>query len=178
MQFSPSSLSSTANQRIQIQKVFVAGHSASPAELGSSAMVNHWCFYLQMSGSSSIRMDMTPSPVLSPGARDEDGTLGCLLIQELRYLLSNQVVKHFEIAKRGSLTLGDVLSAIREEGYQNYDFNQKGLGCRYWTTKVLQMLQEKGLIGDFSEVLQALPKAWDKNGQLPLGKSVESGTFH
>lgn len=175
MQYLPSSLASTTDQ-LTVVKVVAAAHSPSPVAPDSSAMVNHWCFYLQTSSRQSVRFDMTPSG--NSGVKDKSGMAGVLMVQKLDYLLSNQVVKSYDLTLKESITVKDFADVIQGEGYDKYDFNSSGIGCRYWVTKVLELLHERGLIGSYSDVTDALPKAWGSGRQLPHGKNVEQGTFH
>lgn len=57
----------------------------------------------------------------------KDGVLSRLLVQDIRHLLPDPVVKHFEVATASSLIANDVFSttAVREEGYHTHDSNQK-----------------------------------------------------
>lgn len=133
---------------------------------------------MQTSSNSSVRFDMAPSPALTPGRMDKSGILGVLWIQSLNCRLPNDVQKYFEITATEEFSVKDVVSAIQENGYEKYDFNNIGIGCRCWVSKMLERLKGKELIGSFSEVIPALSKAWEANVELPHGVSVEKGTFH
>lgn len=130
---------------------------------------------MHIPGNVSVRFDMKPTGHVR--RKDPKGALGSLVVTKLTYLESKAVVKREKIDIVGTVKISDVVSAIRGKGYENYDFHQSGEGCRYWITKTLQLLRDKGHIGSFSKVSKVLAKAWDERGEVP-GKSVEKGTFH
>lgn len=169
--------SSEVEQR-NLLKLIVAAHRPLAVQIASKAKsylsLNHWMFYLQTSSNASVRLNMEDA--FKKGIRDKSGHEGILKAGTQKYHLSSDVVKHIEVGlTRSNITVKEILSVIQEKGYQNYDFNSNGEGCRYWVKKVLELFKEKTLVSNISLAIQ---KAFDKNGKRTTGKSIESGTFH
>lgn len=162
--------------KLKVEKLIVGAQDPESREAAEFKYVNHWHFSLQTSKTTSVSLDLTPSG--NAGRKDTFGTLGTLVVQDLKSVVSGSVVKSVEVSLASSVTVKDLVSAIEDKRYENYGFNEKGIGCRYWVTKVLQLFKEKGFVGSISDVVNSLPKGWGVSGELPHGKSVENGTFH
>lgn len=55
---------------------------------------------------------------------------------------------------RRNITVKEIVSVIQGKGYENYDFNSKREGCRYWVKKVLELINNKTLTTDISEAVR------------------------
>lgn len=115
--------------QLKVQKLIVGAQPPNLVEPQSSAKVNHWLFYLQTCKNASVSLDMAPSG--NAGKRDKDGTVGILLVKDLDYGVSRTVVKRLEVSLTSSVTVKDLVSALEDKGYEHYDFNKLGIGCRY-----------------------------------------------
>jgi len=73
------------------------------------------------------------------------------------------------------------LATVEDFNLQDYDFTEDGVGCRYWATEALRLLQARGLVhDDLEQVIKALDKAWMYNGEsAQVGCiPIQVGTFH
>ena len=77
-----------------------------------------------------------------------------------------------------------VVDAIKAAGYDRYKFTADGQGCRYWVGNVLEILEQRSISANSSQVnaaQEALKKVWDRSG-VPVGASsqtgVSPGTFY
>jgi hypothetical protein len=118
--------------------------------------------------------------------------LGTLKLQNLSYLFSETVTKSVTLDTlkgvwwscfrgAGVVTVLDLVPAIEEVGYEKYDFQSNGCGCRFWGIKVLELFKEKGFVGDITEAVEALQYAWDAKKERHSKNSSAgpaSGTFH
>jgi hypothetical protein len=138
----------------------------------------------------SVRINMTVNALLQGGIYDKAGSLGTLKVQELDYSISDTTTKSVTLDKRmwwscfraaGVVTVQDLVDAIKEMGYDKYDFQSNGSGCRFWVITVLKLFKKKRFVGDITEAVKALQYAWDDNKKC-LSKNCSAkpvcGTFH
>jgi hypothetical protein len=157
-------------------------------------MVNHYCFYLTTSAElyltrTSVRVDMSISPLAEVGLFDNNGVLGMLYVTALDFDLSISVAKASTSIAYEGLSVNDFLSAITTNGYHNYDFHSGGIGCRYWVQQVLELFHSRGFLANREEVDRALglfETLWYKDGAPGEGYAhpsatnapIVAGTFH
>lgn len=58
---------------------------------------------------------------------------GKLEIKQYAYENSNSAVKYWDFAVPNNLTVGAILSLIKEKGRHQYTMAEGGVGCRHWT---------------------------------------------
>jgi hypothetical protein len=168
---------------LQAAKISVAAHLPINATNESKTKTNHWCFYVEVGKAKSVRINMTVNVLAQSGSFDKAGFLGTLNVQNLPYLFSDTVTKSvtLDTLNAEAATVLDLVAAIQEVGYEKYDFESNGNGCRFWVIKVLELFKEKGFVGDITEAVEALQYAWDANKErLSKNSSASSvcGTFH
>src|SRR5271163_519967 len=71
---------------------------------------NHWCFYLQTSPESSVRVDCQPSHAV-PGTVI-NGSKAYLIVSHLDYIVSSGAIKQVVLSAAGGLTVGNVVDKL------------------------------------------------------------------
>ncbi|OJJ83937.1 uncharacterized protein ASPGLDRAFT_47644 [Aspergillus glaucus CBS 516.65] len=115
---------------------------------------NHWCFYLQTSPESSICLDCQPSYSV-PSTAIQGGSKANLILSELLYLLPPGVQAHFALDVVPGLTVAGVYEKLVEHGRHEYEFDSKGVGCRFWVTEQMDLLLRLGVVTDEKQVSAA-----------------------
>lgn len=115
---------------------------------------NHWCFYLQISGTQSIHVDITPS-YSEPGTVLQDSSKTFLVVSLIDYLYSNGATKVCALGVAENLKVGDVLNRLIEKGRHRYEFDSSGRGCRMWVDEQITLFLEKRYILDANEASMA-----------------------
>ena len=165
-------------------RLFVAAHGdAIGLKCGDKEKINHWAIYVPVadgdSDIKSVRFDMKPSNEI--GRLSTDCLMGELNVSALTSILSDSVVKIFEIKIPADVSIGQIITMICNNKYHCYDFHSSGIGCRYWIKSTLALLSGAGLV-DGNDVLQAcegMKHAWIKGQNEPvLCLAFASGAFH
>lgn len=105
--------------------------------------------------------------------------MGYLSLRKRPGLISESVVRGFDLEKtRDNLKVCDVLSIIRENRFEDYDFTENKTGCRHWMSKLLQLLKTENVIGCFPNVEEALKWTWKTDGKPKQKLEMAKGTFH
>lgn len=117
------------------------------------ADTNHWCFYLQTSPESSICLDCQPSYSV-PSTTIQGGSKANLILSELLYLLPPDVQAHFALDVVPGLTVAGVYEKL-VDGRHKYEFDSKGVGCRFWVTEQMDLLLRLGVVTDEKHVSAA-----------------------
>ncbi len=122
--FIPPSLSASLSQK-PVTDIYVAAHhpnlaaASKPGETASGAkQTNHWVLYLVTSPRTSVRFDLSPTGT-GPAV---------LIIRNLPYMVSDQVVKAYTLSAKQGTSVQTVLDAIQESGYDRYNFAASGQG--------------------------------------------------
>jgi hypothetical protein len=171
----------------EAHRITVAAHVAVVANPANpDILVNHWCMYVKLPNKVhgqflSVRIDMTANSLATDGKVDKSGTLGALHVDGLLYVVSNHVVKSFDLAPLNNVTVVDLLNAIESAGFQNYDLNHIGIGCRFWTKTVLERFEELRFVQGVHAQFGYFDETWDVEGNslgAERSMAVQSGTFH
>lgn len=117
-------------------------------------------------------------PTTTPGKKKSTNLLGKFIIEKLDYDKSNQTVYIYQLTAIKECNTNQLLDAIQDKGYENFDFTSDSTGCRYWAMKVLELLKSKGFIGEYPVVLSGIKKLWDEEGSPGREHPVEKGSFH
>ncbi|KAL3912762.1 MAG: hypothetical protein SGILL_006756 [Bacillariaceae sp.] len=169
-----------------VNEIFVCAHDDAVSleyndKMVSPQKVNHWAMYGQVNigSTKSVKFDMAVGD--GAGVTNPDAPQGLLEVSSLKSEMSERVVKYSVVNCKGTVTVDNLLSAILESGYDNYDFHETATGCRYWTICTLEMLRDRGLIeGESTAVaICAIAKSWNKGGmEYSPALPIQEGTFH
>ncbi|GLA74294.1 hypothetical protein AtubIFM55763_005530 [Aspergillus tubingensis] len=149
-----------------IQGVNIVAHD--PLENGS----NHWCFYFNVTDTTSVKIDMTPSYNI-PGVTNPNGSKGFLIISYLEHAvpISTAAQKVVRIEARSGCRARDFIGLILSEKRHQYVFNFAGDGCRFWTTQQIDLFQRSGFLINRSQVAaakDAILTKWPSGVGYPL----------
>ncbi|KGO70328.1 hypothetical protein PITC_096890 [Penicillium italicum] len=135
---------------------------------------NHWCFYLSLSPKSSVRIDCQPSHTV-PSSVLRGGSKANLVISELPYETSTDVQAKFILDVVPGLSVGQVWGEITRYGRHKYEFDEIGVGCRFWTTDQINLLYQLQFVVNASQVAAAkegILKLWPDQTPLPLDQGA------
>jgi hypothetical protein len=152
---------------LQIGSISVAGHNKTGS---GHTFVNHWCLYLHISLNKSIRIDCQPSHSM-PSTVMPGGSKAFVIVSELPYALSRDVIKPVKLTVRPGLTVQNVIDLLTSNGRHKYEFNKQGVGCRYWTTDQVNLLEQRQFAVDHAQceaARQAILKLWPDETHLVL----------
>lgn len=57
-----------------------------------------------------------------------------------------------DVAPGRTLLVRDVLDLLVENGRHRYEFDERGVGCRFWVTEQLELFFRCGILGDWDQV--------------------------
>ena len=155
---------------LPIRAIIAAPHRKS--EPGT----NHWCFYLQTSPNTSVRIDCQPSHS-TPGTVLPGGFKANIIVSELPYLMSRDVQSHFYLDVVEDLTVAHVVNTFCQYGRHRYEFDSAGVGCRYWVTNQIDLLYQARYTFDVQQsesAKTAILKLWPE--QTPL--ALDQGAYY
>ncbi len=116
--FIPSSLSTRLSQ-MPVSGIYVAAQppdlaaASEPGQASSGTQkTNHWVLYLITSPQTSVRFDLSPTGTGS----------GVLIISNLDYVMSSDVVKVYTLSIKEGISVQSVLETIQQSGYDRYSF--------------------------------------------------------
>ncbi|PYH70959.1 uncharacterized protein BO88DRAFT_242091 [Aspergillus vadensis CBS 113365] len=117
---------------------------------------NHWCFYLNVTDTTSVQFDMTPSYNI-PGVTNPNGSKGLLVISYIEHAvpISTTSQKVVRVDARPGSKARDFLSLILSQKRHQYEFNSAGEGCRFWTTQQIDLFQRSGILMNLPQVAEA-----------------------
>jgi hypothetical protein len=149
----------------KIYAIFAVGHEKKP---WLQTHTNHWCLYLQTSEATSVRIDMIPG--YSAAGPNLGGWKGIIVVSDLNYLYSNQSQSANTVRIIDGLYVSHILDAITEAGRDKYEFDRDGVGCRKWTTDILNLLTGKGwtTASDAEAAKANITKLWPDGTDLTL----------
>ena len=133
-----------------ITKITAVGHTQ---ESGT----NHWRLYVDTSpdqtGSTSVRLDCVPSYTV-PSTVPPGGSKANIVLSELTVPISSQpdTEVFFPLDIIPDLTVGDVYDTLARHGRLNYEFDDNGVGCRYWTMQQIELLRDLGFVTSLDQV--------------------------
>ncbi|RDW72411.1 uncharacterized protein DSM5745_07583 [Aspergillus mulundensis] len=115
---------------------------------------NHWTFYMTVSSTESIQVDMTPSYTV-PSTITSGGSKGNLVVSQLTYKFSPDSTKIVRLDVRDGLTVKHFVELLESEKRHLFEFNELGQGCRFWVDDQLTLFSEKGLLTNQNQVEEA-----------------------
>ncbi|PLB39971.1 uncharacterized protein BDW47DRAFT_4626 [Aspergillus candidus] len=155
---------------LPIQQILAAPHH-------QEAGTNHWCFYLATSPTTSIQLDCLPSYSV-PSTVLPGGSKANIVISSLDRLVSTDVEETFVLdvaSDRRPLFVRDVVDLLIENGRHRYEFDERGVGCRFWVTEMVELFLRCGVVGDGGQV-EALKAAvrtlWPEKVPLELDRGA------
>lgn len=132
---------------------------------------NHWCLYLSTSPSSSVQIDCQPGYTLPSTVVLQGGSKANLIIAELDSECPRDAQAVFALDVVPGISVGLFVAEITRHGRQKYGFDAEGVGCRWWTTDLIDLLYRLRVIGDASQVAAAkagILKLWPDQTYLLL----------
>ncbi|PWY75727.1 hypothetical protein BO83DRAFT_463407 [Aspergillus eucalypticola CBS 122712] len=157
---------------LPIRGVDVVAHD--PLENGG----NHWCFYLNVTDTTSVQIDMTPSYNI-PGVTNPKGSKGFLIISYLEHAvpISTTAQKVVRIEARPGCEARDFINLILSQKRHQYEFNFAGEGCRFWTTQQIDLFERSGFLINPSQVGAARDATLTK-WPTEVGYPLVVGTYY
>ncbi|RAK87244.1 hypothetical protein BO79DRAFT_269709 [Aspergillus costaricaensis CBS 115574] len=149
-------------------------HSITAVPHTQTAGTNHWCLYLATSDTTSVCIDCQPSHTV-PSTVLHGGSKGFIAISELPYLWAPDAQAQFKLHVPPNLKVKDIYNLLIQNNRHKYEFDSAGVGCRYWVTDQLGLLQHQGLLVDPEEVTAAkngLVLLWPDQTPLPLDQGA------
>ncbi|KAL2823783.1 hypothetical protein BDW59DRAFT_92146 [Aspergillus cavernicola] len=140
------------------------------------AGTNHWCFYLETRQNTFIQLDCLPSYSI-PSTILPGGSKANLIISELETTVSPDIQARFVLGVPPSqnTTVKNLLDILVENGRHKYEFDFKGVGCRYRVTDQVELLYQNGLVVDRAQietVKAAIVKLWPEKSPLELDRGA------
>ncbi|KAL4744329.1 uncharacterized protein BDW70DRAFT_145878 [Aspergillus foveolatus] len=152
---------------LPVQRIIAVAH-------GQNSGTNHWSLYLLTSDRSSVRIDCQPSYSV-PSSVLSGGSKANLIISELPYAVSHDAQAQFVLNVSANLKVKSVYNLLIQNGRHKYEFDSNGVGCRFWTTNQLDLLQQNLLITDAAQVAAAkggILKLWPDQTPLALDRGA------
>ncbi|KAL2823850.1 hypothetical protein BJY01DRAFT_241749 [Aspergillus pseudoustus] len=140
------------------------------------AGTNHWCFYLATSPTTSIQLDCQPSHSV-PSTVLPGGSKAFIIISELDYSLAPDVEGKYvlDITPDRGLTVNDLLTLLIGNGRHRYEFDSRGVGCRFWVTEQLELFYASRVLtgrAQIEDVKAAIKKLWPEATPLELDRGA------
>ncbi|OJJ07673.1 hypothetical protein ASPVEDRAFT_88911 [Aspergillus versicolor CBS 583.65] len=161
---------------LTVQRIIAAPHH-------QDAGTNHWCFYLVVSPSTSIKLDCVPS-YSAPSDILPGGSKAYLILSELDYLVPDDVEATFNLDVPTDIgteiTVDDILEVLIDNNRHMYGFDSNGAGCRFWVTEQLEFFYDAEYLVDGTQVQAvkaALVKLWPEQTPLELDKGAYYDNF-
>lgn len=132
---------------------------------------NHWCFYLAIDGPNSVKLDMVPSYTVS-STNTRGGSKGILILSSLDNEISTFATKEVKLDVRNDLKVAHFVSLLEGNKRHQYEFNDQGQGCRFWTDDQVLLFQRSGYVTDPAQVAEtraAIRTQYPDQTQYPLG---------
>jgi hypothetical protein len=132
----------------QVQEISAVAHDL----LDGGA--NHWCFYLQISGTHTVCLGMAPTHTV-PSTILPNGSKGNMIISMLpdRSLISASKTVQLDVC--AGLTVGRVVDHLIQSAHSKYEFNSEGRGCRMWMTDQIALFERQGNITNSTQAEEA-----------------------
>ncbi|KAH8429177.1 uncharacterized protein LDX57_006846 [Aspergillus melleus] len=91
---------------------------------------NHWCLYLRVGESRSVRVDITPSYVV-PSISIPGGSKANMIVSLLDYGVSRSAQKVVKLDVPRGKTVREFVDLLIQHGRHKYEFNAQSQGYRY-----------------------------------------------
>ncbi|KAL3459363.1 hypothetical protein BJX64DRAFT_205811 [Aspergillus heterothallicus] len=140
------------------------------------AGTNHWCFYLAITPTTSIQLDCQPSHSI-PSTVLSGGSQAYIIISELDYSVAPDVQGKYivDLAPDRTITVEDILNCLVQNGRYRYEFDSRGVGCRFWVTEQVELFYANGIARDrvqVETVQAAVKKLWPEGSPLELNQGA------
>lgn len=135
---------------------------------------NHWCFYLLTPSGHSVAVDCQPSHSI-PSTVLQGGSKAFLIVAELTSALPPDAVMGFPLDVIPGLTVAGVLHKLTEHGRHRYEFDSKGVGCRFWVTNQIDLFSQIALLVNLKQCAAtkaAIATLWPDRTPLPLDRGA------
>ncbi|KAL4912898.1 hypothetical protein BDW62DRAFT_206047 [Aspergillus aurantiobrunneus] len=154
---------------LPIQRIIAAPHHQDTG-------TNHWCFYLAVSPTTSVQLDCLPTYSI-PSTTLPGGSKANVIISELDYLVSPDVEATFtlDLASDRIITVKDIHDLLVENGRHKYEFDRRGVGCRFWIAQQVDLIYQSGFLVDEKQVENmkaAVVKLWPEQTPLELDQGA------
>ncbi|KAL3472177.1 hypothetical protein BJX99DRAFT_262591 [Aspergillus californicus] len=126
---------------LPVHYLAAVGHEKLPA--GG----NHWCFYLNTSETTSVRVDISPS-YTEPSTVIPDGSKAIMIVSNLDCVVLGTALKVCRIDVAAGTRVCDFVDLLVAKGRHLYEFNGAGQGCRFWVVGQMELFMGSGLLGD------------------------------
>lgn len=75
---------------------------------------------------------------------------------------------------RLALTVADIMDLLLAEGKEKYEFDEHGVGCRYWVLGVVELLVQRGIVseGDRERAREAVGRLWPGGGESVMDRGA------
>lgn len=150
-----------------VSRIFAVPHAQQDG-------TNHWCFYLLTPAGNSVAVDCQPSHSI-PSTVLAGGSRAFLIVAELASALPPDALMGFPLDVIPGLTVAGVLHKLTEHGRHQYEFDSRGVGCRYWVTNQIDLFSQVGLLVDLKQCAAtkaAVAMLWPDRTPLPLDRGV------
>ncbi|KAJ5353812.1 hypothetical protein N7541_006376 [Penicillium brevicompactum] len=154
--------------KLPVQRILAVAHEKIEGP------TNHWCIYLSTSDDTSIRVDCQPSHSV-PSTVIRGGSKANLVISELSSATSPDAQTRFVIDVVPGVSVEKIMDVIADSGKHKYEFDEQGVGCRYWTTDLIDLIHEQGITTNASQILDAkagILTLWPDETPLPLDQGA------
>ena len=101
------------------------------------------------------------------------GNAGCLIIPQR----SNKdgIWKEVPLRLAGDMDIAveKLVGVVRENGMEQYNFTESGIGCRFWVVEVVKRWKSAGLVeGGDEDLERVMGRVWDQKG-AEMGEAVK-----
>ncbi|PYH87531.1 hypothetical protein BO71DRAFT_404592 [Aspergillus ellipticus CBS 707.79] len=158
----------------QAQILALPVHCILACPHSQEAGTNHWCFYLSTSPTTSVQLDCVPS-YTAPRTMLPGGSKANLVISELNTETSPDIQARFGLDVKSGVSVGRIIEEITTNGRYKYEFDENGVGCRFWVTEQIDLLYQAGIVCNWAQVEEAragVVKLWPDWTMLPLDQGA------
>ncbi|KFX91377.1 hypothetical protein V490_05948 [Pseudogymnoascus sp. VKM F-3557] len=142
---------------------------------------NHWCFYLQISGTQTACLDMAPTHTV-PSTILPNGSKGNMIISMLPDRSSISAANIVQLDVCAGLTVSPVVDLLIQSDRSKYEFNSESRGCRMWTTDQIALFERQGIITNSTqaeEARNAILREYPSLRPFPIDLSIPpSSPYH
>ena len=137
---------------------------------------NHWCFYLLTpTPHTSIALDCQPTHSIPATVLVHGGSKANLIFSEVPYATPPDAQAVFALDVAKGVTVQDVYNLLTRNGRHRYEFDEDGVGCRWWVSEQLDLLYGQGFVTDAAQVIaakEAILLLWPERSPLVIDKGA------
>lgn len=132
---------------------------------------NHWTMCLEITKQSCVMLDMVPG-------YGSNGLRGKIEVCSLGEPYTDETLHAFSFKPVESITAGDIMRLMDENGRDAFNFSPEWEGCRFWLSVVMRDLESAGFVGEGVAAMAkaALLKYW-RNPEGCEPRAMRQGTF-